>query len=239
MEAKREWSLFLLNEMTFKRHSKSTLLFFSLFSLRMGREKKRRIDLSLVPPKRIENEQIMNERIEWVICDWTMKCGSTTSPATTQLSLFAALPSADKEWSWMGCGAELICLFFFRQLKWIYWRVMGGSSRTATSQERRLAHATTATPKEEAKQIYLWNCEWSEQWSKWIVGLASSLVCCGLCQRSCPLPQKDIPLHKLNPFVSFHSFFAINLSYAVAQERRQAAQLIQLYLIQLSLLFLN
>ena len=27
-------------------------------------------------PKRIENEQIMNERIEWVICDWTMKRGS-------------------------------------------------------------------------------------------------------------------------------------------------------------------
>ena len=76
---------------------------------------------------------------------------STTSQTTTQLSLFAALPSADKEWSWMGCGAELICLFFFRQLKWIYWRVMGGSSRTATSQERR-----------ERRKEDKWN-QWSQK----------------------------------------------------------------------------
>jgi len=44
-------------------------------------------------------------------------CSRGAQPAhpTTQLSLFAALPSADKEWSWMGCGAgmESINLSFF------------------------------------------------------------------------------------------------------------------------------
>ena len=53
-------------------------------------------------PKRIE---------KWVkrIEQWS----AAAQPAhpTTQLSLFAALPSADKEWSWMGCGAELVCFF--------------------------------------------------------------------------------------------------------------------------------
>ena len=57
------------------RHSKSTLLFFSLFSLRMGREKKRRIDLSLVPPKRIENGKEMKILI-WISLEWTMKRGA-------------------------------------------------------------------------------------------------------------------------------------------------------------------
>ena len=142
-----------------------------LLSLRMGEEIESWMKgESIGRPERIENEakQAKSLWIGWVsggtaarqpaneedeppaAADWTMKRreqpSSTTKQQSNQMNLFIVDSFDGVAW-W----AELICLFFFRQLKWIYWRVMGGSSRTATSQERR-----------ERRKEDKWN-QWSQE----------------------------------------------------------------------------